>query len=63
MREFALTVMGPCKLSGPGALVFLGPTGDRPDVIVVGFLGLVDPSVWTRQLAVPSIDKWESRKC
>lgn len=52
MRKFTLTVIGPYKLSGPGVLVILGPTDGWPDVIVVGFLGLVDPSVWTRQLAV-----------
>ena len=52
MRKFTLTVIGPYKLPGPGVLVILGPTDGWPDVIIVGFLGLVDPSVWTRQLAV-----------
>merc|ERR1719267_502299 len=42
----------PCSAADPHLDLVLGPTDDRPDVIVVGFLGLVDPSVWTRQLAV-----------
>ena len=53
----------PCSAADPHLDLVLGPTDDRPDVIVVGFLGLVDPSVWTRQLAVhyhPDSEVWET---